>query len=167
MPPEAIPLSVKEARRSLVSAVVDMYSLKYSRENAMLYDENAIFEDPAAMLEGRAAIASGFLYLDKVVRKSENIKIDIIHGKNLVILDQVQRYTTILGGFSFEMPSVIYLYLSGETGNEKIIHHVEEWRGKALLGKEAPYFANIGFLAAQFRKIHGWPFKYIIPATGV
>ena len=163
---EAIPLSLKEKRVGLLNAVMDMYSLRYSREGAFYYDQNAVFEDPAVLLEGRAAIASGFSSMDKVLVKSENLKIDIIHGKNLIVIDQVQKYTTV-GNISLELPSVIYLYLTGEPGNERILRQVEEWGGKALIGKEAPYIANIGYVAAQMRKLHGLPFKYIIPATDV
>ena len=163
---ESIPLSVKEERIGLLNAVLDLYSLRYTREKALYYDNNAVFEDPAVLLEGRSAIASGFSSMDKVFRTSENMKIDIMHGKDLIVIDQVQKYTMV-GNISLELPSVIYLHLSGVPGNERIIRHVEEWGGKALIGKEAPYFANMGFVAAQMRKVHGWPFKYIIPATDV
>ena len=166
MPSDAIPLSVKEERKGLVNAVMDMYGLRYSRDNILYYDKNASFEDPAVLLEGRSAIASGFSSMGKAFRKSENIKMDVMHGKNLVVIDQVQKYTMV-GNISLELPSVIYLHLKGEKGDERIMRHVEEWGGKALIGKDAPYVANIGYLAAQFRKVHGWPFKYIIPATDV
>lgn len=166
MSSDAIPLSVKEERKGLVNAVVDMYGLRYSKDNVLYYDKNAIFEDPAVLLEGRSAIASGFSSMDKAFRKSENVKMDVMHGKNLIVIDQVQKYT-MLGNISLELPSVIYLHLNGEEGDERIIRHVEEWGGKTLIGKDAPYVANVGYLAAQFRKVHGWPFKYIIPATDV
>lgn len=163
---DAISLSVMNERKGLVDAVMDMYALRYTRENALFYDRNAIFEDPAVMLEGRAAIASGFSSMDKVFRESVCTKVDIVHGKSLIVIDQVQKYT-MLGDYSLELPSVIYLHLRGEPGNEKIIRHVEEWGGKALIGEQAPYFANIGLLAAQFRRFHGLPFKHIIPAKDV
>ena len=166
VPSEAISLSLKEERKGLVDAVMDMYGLRYNKEKSLFYEKDAVFEDPAVLLEGRSAIASGFSRMDKFFRKSENMKADVIHGKNLVVIDNVQKYT-MAGDFSMEIPSIIYLHLNGDPGSEKIVRHVEEWGGKALIGKDAPYFANIGYLAAQFRKVHGLPFKYIIPATDV
>lgn len=165
--PEAIPLSVKESRKGLIDAVLGLYALKYSKEHvaskAAYYDESAVFEDPGLYLKGRRSVASAYSMMVVCFSKSENLKMDIVHGKNIVVIDQLQKYT-MFGSISFELPSVLYLYLNGEPGEEKIVHHVEEWYSKPLIGKEVPYFANIGLIAAQFRKLHGLPFQYIFKA---
>ena len=160
---EAIPVSVRESRKGLIDAVLGLYGLKYSKEHVSYYDESAVFEDPAVHLKGRKSLASAFSKMDICFRKSENLKMDILHGKNIVVIDQVQKYT-MFWNISFEMPSVLYLYLSGDPGEEKIVHHVEEWYSKPLIGREVPYFANIGLIAAQFRMLHGLPFQYIFKA---
>ena len=157
---EAIPLTTRESREGLVDAVRRLYSLDYSKERMNFFVENATFEDPAVFLCGKAAIASGFSKMESLFKVSEGLKSDIIHGDKVIAIDQVQRYT-LPGDISFELPSVIYLYLEGEPGNEKIVRQVEEWYSKPIIGREAPYFANLGSLASQFRKIHGLPFKYV------
>ncbi len=160
---DAIPLSIQNSRQNIVQAVLGLYRLDYKMESVMHYDENAVFEDPAVYLKGRKSVNSAFAKMGIAFRKSESLKVNVLHGEHLVTIDILQRYTLPgPGSLSFELPSIIYLYLQGEPGEEKIIHHVEEWRSKHLLGKkDASYFANVGFVAAQFRKLHGLPFKYI------
>eukprot|EP00794_Sanderia_malayensis_P000153 gene152-765_t len=156
-----VPLSLKNARQGLIDAVSGLYSLEYSEEKMKYYDENAVAEDPVVRLDGKVSLASGFGFMEFLFRRSESLKVNVLHGKHLIVLDQVRRYTTTLGSFTLDFASVDYLYLKGEPGKEKIIRHVVEMNGKHLLGPEAPYFANVGLVAAKFRQLHGWPIKYI------
>ena len=162
---DAIPLTVREDRKSIVDAVVGLYGLAYANQKMMQYAENAVFEDPFARLEGKQAIASAFKIMADWFNKSENLEINVVHGKHLITIDQLQRYTLPFLNTSFDIGSVIYLHLEdNDAGEERIVHHIEEWSGKALLGKDAPYLGNIGYVAGQFRKAHGWPLKYIFKA---
>eukprot|EP00795_Rhopilema_esculentum_P017463 gene17463-9071_t len=126
MSSEAIPLTTRKSREGLVDAVRRLYSLDYSKERMNFFVENATFEDPAVFLCGKATIASGFSKMESLFKESEGLKFDIIHGDKVIAIDQVQRYT-LPGDISFELPSIIYLYLEGEPGNEKIVRQVEEW----------------------------------------
>ena len=152
---DAIPVSLRESRKDIVDAVLALYQGNYSTSAIMKYAANASFDDPAVSLEGRKLLGAAFSSMPRFFSKMENHGYKVMHGKDLIAIDVLNQYQVRLLGLTFTLPSVIYLKVEGPQGEEQIKMHTEEWYGKPLLGKEATYFVNVGYVAMAYRKLHG------------
>ena len=152
---DAIPVSLKESRKDMVDAVLALYLGNYSKSAIMKFAANASFQDPFMHAEGRKPIGGAFKALPRFFSKMENHGYKVVHGKNLIAIDAFLEYQFKLIGFTLPLPTVIYLKVEGPQGEEQIKMVTENWYGKPLLGKEAPYFVNVGYVAMAYRKLHG------------
>ncbi|EAT77592.1 hypothetical protein SNOG_15049 [Parastagonospora nodorum SN15] len=115
-------------REKIVQAICSLYSGSASKEDMLVYAEEAIYDDPWSYCDTRYKIAGQWYGIPKIMKSSRTIKTQVVSSKpDEIIFKLQQEYTPKPMPVAKKVNSLVTLTLDGEG---KIRYHKDMWNEK-------------------------------------
>ena len=125
-PEKSIPLDPE--REKIVQAICNLYSGSASKDDMMVYAEEAIYDDPWSYCDTRYKIAEQWYGIPKIMKSTRTIKTEVVSSKpDELIFKLQQEYTPMPMPIAKKVNSLVTLTLDEEG---KVRYHKDMWNEK-------------------------------------
>jgi len=125
-PSNSIPLS--QSQQATVDAICRLYSGSASKDDMLVYAENAIYDDPWSYCDTRYKIAGQWYGIPKVMAHSRTLATEIVKADDEEIVFKLrQEYTPRVLNVAKAVDSLVSLRLDGQG---KVGYHKDMWNEK-------------------------------------